>query len=813
MQVVFIGYARENKQQALEIAEILRYGNYQPWIDEDLVPGKQWKPQLLEAIKKCDLFLCVMSPDWLRSEWCQWEFKQAIRLGKPIIPVHIAEMDNLPDDLNNIQWVDYSHGPAQALSKLKSALENAVPIHSPLTRSISNSPAGIPSRVDDKPLPATKTTFENLDAKLEPAASDMPSYHPINDALTSEGWNIFIANTVNPANSDFFTIWKAILEADFFILDITSPQPDHYIELGMAIAVSKPVILLARTDTAVPQILDTKFILRYEDEAELPLRILELTQSQDFQWRPDVRGGYCHYCDEISCKALFRSVQPDKYLVIADSRLTHLSTLDPIEDHIAGRTQATPPILTNLSDDICSLREAVFARQFAICLADNISRLDSLILIGLAIGHGKPRLFLYDRLDTIPLILRTSDRTYMVDAEPFRIGDFRLLDSFLEDVYPALTVREYQQTRRETSWEKQTRIRQSVRGIRGTTEASMLGDIRIFRVDSGGIRTGDPITLPSRKQELVFGRSGSLGVIELRGEDASRFHFRVFRDQDTYYVEDLGSANGTFINDSDDSLPKQSPLTLHPGDIITAGDSRFFVWDEHDLAEVQPPPAKNTHRLLQRPIIIELRDIRAPKQDGISALLSEFRYQIILQVTYSLASPIPQSQEPKRENVTETRMIQTQAYYPLGEVLTRLKGVLGLYSRTLFYFRLGTKLLDPKHTFLDLGIGDGSLLDIVPDEIGWCIEIAQASIDHCQENLTYEEDGPRKIYHQRPNFRYVEFTELVNEEYTARNGHSPASKLLKPTMTVYCPACKNMISISTIVAVKQKLNEADMVSS
>jgi phosphoserine phosphatase RsbU/P len=48
--------------------------------------------------------------------------------------------------------------------------------------------------------------------------------------------------------------------------------------------------------------------------------------------------------------------------------------------------------------------------------------------------------------------------------------------------------------------------------------------------------------------ETIIGRSGGLPIV-LEGANISRRHARIVRNKDQFFVEDLGSSNGTFVND------------------------------------------------------------------------------------------------------------------------------------------------------------------------------------------------------------------------------------------------------------------------
>jgi hypothetical protein len=63
------------------------------------------------------------------------------------------------------------------------------------------------------------------------------------------------------------------------------------------------------------------------------------------------------------------------------------------------------------------------------------------------------------------------------------------------------------------------------------------------------------------------------GDVEIRLEDpfASSRHARISRQGSTVVIEDLGSTNGTYLNEE----PLTGPQPLHHGDRIRIGDSEF----------------------------------------------------------------------------------------------------------------------------------------------------------------------------------------------------------------------------------------------
>lgn len=132
---LFISYAHVDEYCVRELVDILRDANYDPWFDQHLMAGSTWKAQLLEAIEWCDCFLYALTPESVASQWCQWEFAQAVNAGKPVIPVMIQSMP-LDGVLSRIQYADFSQGPTpRAVAKLLGGVQNAriiSPIEVPL---------------------------------------------------------------------------------------------------------------------------------------------------------------------------------------------------------------------------------------------------------------------------------------------------------------------------------------------------------------------------------------------------------------------------------------------------------------------------------------------------------------------------------------------------------------------------------------------------------------------------------------------------------------------------------------------------------
>jgi hypothetical protein len=80
----------------------------------------------------------------------------------------------------------------------------------------------------------------------------------------------------------------------------------------------------------------------------------------------------------------------------------------------------------------------------------------------------------------------------------------------------------------------------------------------------------DPGMIYDLDGDIVLGR-GERAEIRLEDPFASSRHARVYEQGNIVVIEDLGSTNGTYLNEE----LLETPRPLHPGDRVRIGDSEF----------------------------------------------------------------------------------------------------------------------------------------------------------------------------------------------------------------------------------------------
>ena len=96
---IFISYSSKDRQQALQLIELLSSAGLSVWIDQSGIDiATSWSKEIVQAINGCKAFIVLISPNSITSENVVKEVSLAAERKKKILPLDLEPV-GLPDDL------------------------------------------------------------------------------------------------------------------------------------------------------------------------------------------------------------------------------------------------------------------------------------------------------------------------------------------------------------------------------------------------------------------------------------------------------------------------------------------------------------------------------------------------------------------------------------------------------------------------------------------------------------------------------------------------------------------------------------------
>lgn len=112
---IFVSYARANLAIVESLTDGLKAAGFDVWFDQELTPGDVWWERILGNIRDCSLFLFALSDESSSSKACRTEREYAEQLGRPVLPVAVAPIQNLVQNpVGSRQIVQYRTDAARS---------------------------------------------------------------------------------------------------------------------------------------------------------------------------------------------------------------------------------------------------------------------------------------------------------------------------------------------------------------------------------------------------------------------------------------------------------------------------------------------------------------------------------------------------------------------------------------------------------------------------------------------------------------------------------------------------------------------------
>ncbi|MDJ0554974.1 MAG: TIR domain-containing protein, partial [Microcoleaceae cyanobacterium MO_207.B10] len=121
MTQVFLAFSEVDKAIMQTIKKTLMREGITVWnFQNDLPTGKDFQIEIKRGIARADNLIYLLSPDAIKSEYCQQEIAYALSLNKRIIPVLIGptNLTEIPTEIRHLQFIDFTQSASENQDKL-----------------------------------------------------------------------------------------------------------------------------------------------------------------------------------------------------------------------------------------------------------------------------------------------------------------------------------------------------------------------------------------------------------------------------------------------------------------------------------------------------------------------------------------------------------------------------------------------------------------------------------------------------------------------------------------------------------------------
>lgn len=119
---IFISYSHKDKKFVEKLVQSLKVKRFNIFYDDEVINiGDNIKETIIDNIKKCDLIIIVLSENE-KNDFLNYELKLALENNKKIIPIIIEDKVNIPDELKQIKYADFSKEYENNLRQLTKSL-------------------------------------------------------------------------------------------------------------------------------------------------------------------------------------------------------------------------------------------------------------------------------------------------------------------------------------------------------------------------------------------------------------------------------------------------------------------------------------------------------------------------------------------------------------------------------------------------------------------------------------------------------------------------------------------------------------------
>jgi hypothetical protein len=126
---IYMSFADEDRGRVMELVRWLNDGGWHVRADvrHAFATGQDWERAAVKRLESCDVVLCMVTPGWLVSKFCHFEYSHSAKRGKFVLPVicELTDVGLLPDAMRALPRVDLTASRMVDYLALKEVLDQA----------------------------------------------------------------------------------------------------------------------------------------------------------------------------------------------------------------------------------------------------------------------------------------------------------------------------------------------------------------------------------------------------------------------------------------------------------------------------------------------------------------------------------------------------------------------------------------------------------------------------------------------------------------------------------------------------------------
>jgi pSer/pThr/pTyr-binding forkhead associated (FHA) protein len=433
-------------------------------------------------------------------------------------------------------------------------------------------------------------------------------YQAFQDTLAPLGLHLYEAKADPNLSTSLMDACRRIYLSSVGIFDLSEPNPDTFLQIGISLGLNKPALMIAGQGMAstIPPFLDRANTWLYtpplkanRDLQRAVLRSLERGAQAEQQEKDEVRG-YCAFCDSM-CKG-WRKQTHGKGFLLLDSQRPQWDVLRDVIGHGLSPTGLMPIYLSQIKGRVmpwlCETRLAVLAAEFVLFDLSPPCDLQQCIALGIAISMRRPWLLTTSQPQNLPCLLRQASRLeYTNHYELQQHIEHHVLKSLYST---RLATTQGVTARLELPFWLQ--LEDWISRFKVHTSRAMEGALQLLLIEGGQLKQRCRMT---PDMTITAGRDPECDLV-IEAQGASRFHADFIFAGKELLVLDRQSTNGTFVNGN--RVPPNERTSLGIGDQVRIGPAEVVIWDEEELPDGVKQYLPESGRIVPQTIFVDLAD-------------------------------------------------------------------------------------------------------------------------------------------------------------------------------------------------------------